>query len=85
MQKITLYRYNRADGGVTVSPIRPEGEYTVLYRLIADEGHTITDGVHHVECVDTDHPEAWEEDEYATEADYLAALAELGVTDDEEG
>ena len=68
MQKITLYRYIRADGGVTVSPVKPDGEYTVLYRLIADEGQTITDGVHHVECVDTDHPEPWEEELTAEES-----------------
>lgn len=68
MQKITLYRYVRADGGVTVSPVKPDGEYTVLYRLIADEGHTITDGVKHVECVDTEDPEAWDEELTDSEA-----------------
>lgn len=62
MQKITLYRYNRPDGGVTVSPVKPNAECTELYRLIADEGCTLTDGANHVECVDTDYPEAWAEE-----------------------
>lgn len=68
MQKITLYRYIRADGGVTVSPVKPDGEYTVLYRLIADEGRTLTDGVNRAECVDTDNPELWAEELTAEEA-----------------
>lgn len=68
MQKITLYRYIRADGGVTVSPTKPEGDYTVLFRLSAEEGHTITDGVNHVECVDTDNPDAWEDELTDSEA-----------------
>ena len=38
MQTITVYRYIRADGGVSVSPDRPEGECTELTRVIADEG-----------------------------------------------
>jgi hypothetical protein len=77
MQKITLYRYNRPEGGVTVSPVKPDGEYTLLHRLIADEGCVLTDGVNHVECVDTENPEVW--DEEATAADYEAALSEMGV------
>lgn len=61
MQKITLYRYIRPGGGVTVSPVKPDAEYTVLYRLIADEGMELTDGVTNTTCVDTDNPDAWEE------------------------
>ena len=38
MQTMTVYRYIRADGGVSVSPDKPEGEYTELTRIIADEG-----------------------------------------------
>lgn len=68
MQKITLYRYNRTEGGVTVSPVKPNAEYTELFRLIADEGCTLTDGVNYAECVDTDDPEAWEEDLSDSEA-----------------
>jgi hypothetical protein len=79
MQKITLYRYNRVEGGVTISPVKPDVEYTELFRLVADEGCILTDGVNHVECVDTDSPEAWEEIAEATDTDYQNALAEFGV------
>lgn len=61
MQRITLYRYNRPDGGVTVSPVKPDREYTELFRLITDEGMELTDGFTFSICVDTDNPEAWEE------------------------
>lgn len=67
MQKITLYRYIRTDGGVTVSPVKPDAEYIVLYRLIADEGMELTDGVTNTICVDTDTPDAWEEVEAPNE------------------
>ena len=61
MQKITLYRYNRPDGGVTVSPVKPDGEYTEMYRLVADEGMVLTDGVDQTACIDTDKPDVWME------------------------
>lgn len=61
MQKITIYRFTRPDGGVSVSPLKPDTEYTELARLVADEGRTLTDGVRQAECVDTDNPDAWEE------------------------
>ena len=85
MQKITLYRYNRPEGGVTVSPVKPNGEHTELYRLIADDGCTLTDGVNYVGCVDTDNPQAWTEvldgadPNEPTAEDYETALAEMGV------
>lgn len=74
MQKITLYRYSRPDGGVTVSPVMPEGEYTVLYRLAAEEGYMLTDGNTTAACVDTEEPDKWtevadsEQDETAAKA-----------------
>ena len=61
MQKITLYRFTRPDGGTTVSTVKPETEYTELTRLVADDGHALTDGVIVCECVDTDNPGAWSE------------------------
>ena len=33
-----LYRYQRPDGGYTVTPVKPEGSYNIRWRLIADEG-----------------------------------------------
>ena len=88
MQKITIYKYVRADGGVTVSPVMPDVEYTEMVRLAADEGMVLTDGKQYVSCVDTDAPYAWieveepETTEEATEQDYLNALNELGVKTD---
>jgi hypothetical protein len=42
MKIITLYRFIREDGGVTVSPKEPATDYTLLLRLIADEGKVLT-------------------------------------------
>lgn len=62
MQTITLYRYTREDGGVTVSPEKPTGEYTTLYRLVADEGKALTqDGETFTPCVDVDDVGGWYE------------------------
>ena len=43
MRIITLYRFKRGDGGITVSPVKPDVEYTELMRLVADEGKSITE------------------------------------------
>ena len=77
MQKITLYRFNRPDGGVSVSPVKPDCEYTELTRLIADEGCTITDGVTVCECVDTDNPGAWAEVATDTETEQKALAYDI--------
>lgn len=84
MQKITLYRYKRDDGGVTISPVQPDWEYTVLYRLVAEDGYTLTDGNTTAGCVDTDNPAVWEEiaeitDEIAAKATAYDVL--MGVTE----
>lgn len=85
MQTIPLYRYTRPDGGVTVSTAKPSGEYTELFRLVADESYVLTNGETVVICTDTDNPSAWSEipdTENANEAtadDYQAALREMGV------
>lgn len=57
--------------------------------LTADEGKALTNdgGATLWNCVETDSADGWAEvdapaeDEEATEADYLAALAELGVSE----
>lgn len=85
MRTIPLYRYIRPDGGVTVSMVKPDTEYTELTRLVADEGCVLADGEHIAHCIDTDNPEVWTEipdvddPNEATEADYQSALAEFGV------
>ena len=61
MQKIVLYRYARPDGGTTVSPVKPDCEYTVLYRLVADEGKIISNGKEATPCIDTETPDEWSE------------------------
>lgn len=67
MQKIIIYRFIRPDGGVTVSPVKPDGEYTEMLRMVADEGYILTNGVTTTSCCDTDNAEAWTEVEYSEE------------------
>jgi hypothetical protein len=61
MQIIPLYKYERLDGGTTVSPTKPNCEYTEMYRLIADEGKTLTNGYIITSCVDVESTEEWVE------------------------
>lgn len=62
MEIIKLYKFIRPEGGVTVSPIKPEGEYTEMVRLVADEGKLLTkDGENLTSCVDTETSEGWYE------------------------
>ena len=61
MQTITLYRYTRPDGGISVSPIKPNVEYTEMVRLVADEGKALTDGTNTTMCIDASSAEGWTE------------------------
>lgn len=63
MQTIVLYRYARTGGGITVSPEQPdEGTaYELRYRLIADEGCSLTNGEIFTQCTDTATPDTWQE------------------------
>ena len=86
MQIINLYKYQRADGGTTISPIKPNREYVPMYRLVADEGKELTkDGVNTTNCTDVESTDGWYEvdapndDGEATDEDYQAALDDLGV------
>lgn len=68
MQIINLYRYTRPAGGVTVSPVKPEGEYEPMYRLVADEGMALTkDGENLTSCADVESVEGWYEVELPEE------------------
>jgi hypothetical protein len=50
-----LYKFKRADGGTTVSPNKPDGEYTDMVRIIADEGKVVTkDGINFFSVIDDD-------------------------------
>ena len=73
-----------------VKHIFGDGTEIDYVRLTADEGKVLTDGASEWNCVDVlpDEVGNWSEidapvaeDEEATEADYLAALAELGVSE----
>ena len=62
MQTIKLYKYTRDNGGVTVSPVKPDCDYVECVRLVSDEGMALTkDGVNLTSCVDTDSTDGWYE------------------------
>lgn len=61
MQIINLYKYTREDGGITVSPIKPDTEYTEMFRLVADEGKLLTNDDITTSCIDTDSTDGWYE------------------------
>ena len=58
-----LYRYAREDGGTTISTEAPaDAEYTVTYRLIADDGMELVKGDIRISCIDTDDKDRWTEE-----------------------
>ena len=62
-----LYHYEREAGKITVSTEKPECDYTIKYRIIAEEGKAITnDGENFTSCIDVDSPEGWYEVEAKT-------------------
>lgn len=62
MTKTTLYRYEREDGGITVTTEKPNVPHTTLFRLIADDGKMVTlDGVDMRAAVDVDSVDGWHE------------------------
>ena len=53
-----LYCYEREKGKVTVSTEKPDREYSLRFRLIADEDKELTkDGVNFTTCIDVDSTE----------------------------
>lgn len=57
-----LYKYTRENGGTTVSPVKPECEYTEMFRLIADESKMVTkDGETLYSCADVESTDGWYE------------------------
>ena len=84
MQIINLYRVTRADGGITVTPNKPDSYDAVMYRIIADDGKEIVNGDTRTICVDVESSEGWTEvgikESTETELeDAIAALNLLGV------
>lgn len=62
MQILTLYKYEREAGKITVSLDKPNAEYTEMMRLVADEGKALTqDGENLTSCVDVDTADGWYE------------------------
>lgn len=62
MQIKNLYKYERLEGGETVSPIKPDVPYTLMYRVIADEGMLVTrNGIDTYPCIDTYDNDGWYE------------------------
>lgn len=61
MQYIKLYKYKRADGGITVSPKQPDVEYTEGLRIVAEKGKILTNGQEQTYCKDVDSAEGWTE------------------------
>ena len=62
MKTITLYRFKRANGAITVSPVQPDAEYTELMRLVADEGKSLTqDGEKLCKVIDVESDGGWYE------------------------
>lgn len=77
MQIMPLYKYKRKKGGTTVSPIKPDCEYTEMYRLVADEGKAITNGDVITTCADVVSVDGWVEiDEPVTETTNKLDVAE---------
>lgn len=62
MTTITLYRYEREQGKVTVSTNKPDCKYTEQYRIIADKDKLVTnDGTTFYKAVDVESTEGWRE------------------------
>ena len=64
MQIIPLYKYQREDGGITVSPRDPYPKsYEPMYRIVADDGKILTNGRDTTYCADVPSEEYydWEE------------------------
>ena len=79
MQIKDLYKYTREDGGITISPNKPDCECTLLYRIIADEGKVLTkDGINHTICADVASTEGWYEIDMPEEGEISNEYASTG-------
>ena len=61
MEIITICRYKRKSGGVTITPHKPFCEHEEMSRLIADEGKTLTNGEITTPCIDVESVDGWRE------------------------
>jgi hypothetical protein len=82
MQIKELYRYFREGGGTNVSPTKPECDYTILFRVIADEDKLITkDGENFCTVIDTDDVNEWYEVEPQEEEIETEVLIETDLVE----
>ena len=62
MEIKALYRYVRPDGGITVSPIKPNCDYSEKYRIIAGKDKSVTlNGIDLYKSYEADFFEGWYE------------------------
>lgn len=61
MTTINLYKYIEGASTVITPNKRDESDTPYCYRLVADEGKSITDGTIYAPCVDTHTPENYHE------------------------
>ena len=62
MTTTIIYKYQHPNGILSIGPNKPEtGEYQTYYRLVADEGKNITDGMLITKSVDTKDIDTWSE------------------------
>lgn len=61
MQTITLYKFLRPDGGTSVSPVRPECDFDIMVRLVADDGMILTNDSEYTYCIDLEDVTGWSE------------------------
>ena len=82
MQIKTLYKYARADGGITITPVQPDAAYTQLYRLIAEDGGEITNGEITTTCIDIESHDGWHDVDGEISDTYALRIITGGVADD---
>lgn len=57
-----LYRYERETNKITISTEKPDCEYILRYRLIADNEKQLTqDGINFTICIDVESTDGWYE------------------------
>lgn len=75
----------REDGGISTSPVKPEAEYTEMFRLVADDGKVLTrDGVNLTPCVDVVSVDGWYEMDAPIERDGVQYLERPATPGDED-
>ena len=63
-----IYCYEREKDKITISLIKPEQDYQINYRLIADDGKLLTnDDLTFTPCIDVISSEGWYEVDFDSE------------------